>query len=97
MEFVREMISVFLEESGPEIKSLEKAVYEGDFEQIRQLSHKLRSSIPYVGLDIKVGGEVAEIEDLAKSQTDLSIIEELFQKVQKVTTEAVKELEKLEV
>jgi HPt (histidine-containing phosphotransfer) domain-containing protein len=97
MAFVREMIEVFLEESEGEMDNLSRAIDGKDFEQIRQVAHKLRSSIPYVGLDILIGDAVAEIEDLGKDGGSIDEVKNLFKKVKSVSAEAVKELKTLQV
>ena len=51
VQFVKEMISTFLEENPKEMEALEKAIQSKDFESIRQRAHFLQSSIPFVGLD----------------------------------------------
>ena len=97
MAFVREMVQVFLEENGNELYALETAIQAGDHEQIRQVAHKLRSSIPYVGLDLVIGDEVADVEEFARTNSDLQAIKDLFSKIKQVSQEAVKELSGLTI
>jgi len=97
MGFIREMIEVFLAENGGELDNLERKINDGDFSQIKQIAHKLRSSIPYVGLDSKIGSEIAEIEELGRQEKDLKKIQSLFKKVRTVSNDAIAELKNLKV
>jgi len=95
--FIREMVSVFLDEIGVELDKLSQHIRSSDFSGIKHLSHKLRSSIPYVGLDSIIGDDLAEMEDLARDQAHLSIIQLRFKKVRSVCEEAEQELRLLEI
>lgn len=64
-EFVKDMIGIFLEENPAEIRTLEKAIEERDFRQINAAAHKLRSTVPFVGIDKMISGDISEIEHLA--------------------------------
>jgi HPt (histidine-containing phosphotransfer) domain-containing protein len=91
-KFVKEMLDTFLEENPKEIDSLEKAIQSKNFEAIRQASHLLQSSLPFVGLDKVIEGEVYEIERLAIDKTDIQKIESLFLKVKENCANARLEL-----
>jgi len=52
--FITEMLDIFLSENPVEIESLENAIAESDYEQIRSISHHMRSTMPFVGLDIHI-------------------------------------------
>lgn len=96
MAFIREMVSVFLDEIGAELDKLSQQIRSSDFSGIKHLSHKLRSSIPYVGLDSVIGEDLAEMEDLARDHSQLSKIQHHFKKVRSVCEEAAQELRLLE-
>jgi HPt (histidine-containing phosphotransfer) domain-containing protein len=97
MGFIREMIDVFLAENSGELDSLEKKIGEEDYSQIKQIAHKLRSSIPYVGLDARIGQEIADIEELARQEEDMDKIKSLFKKVRTVCNDALAELKSFKV
>jgi HPt (histidine-containing phosphotransfer) domain-containing protein len=97
MEFVKEMIQVYLEENSGELDNLGLQVKRKNFSQIRQIAHKLRSSIPYVGLDMLIGDEVQEMEELARQEKDIEIIEEYYRKIRKVSDEAIAELRAVKI
>lgn len=91
-KFVEEMINIFLVEIPGEIKNLENSIRKKDYGLVQRISHKLKSTIPFVGLDKVIEGEVYEIEKLAKEHSNISKIEELFSKVKRACRKAVEEL-----
>ena len=91
-EFVNEMIRLFLAEIPGEIQNLEKGIEEKDYDSIKQSAHKMKSTIPFVGLNFIIGNEVFEIEDLANKKLDLEKIEFLFSGVKEMCTRATNEL-----
>lgn len=97
MGFVREMIDVFLTDTPGEVRQLEEHIRGKNYSEIRQASHKLRSSIPYVGLDLIIGDDVMEIEELSAKGGSIKDIESRFVKVNKVLSEAFTELEPLQL
>ncbi|MBA3664171.1 MAG: Hpt domain-containing protein [Bacteroidetes bacterium] len=90
--FVKNMINVFLEENPKEIEMLEASIREVDFDMIRASAHKLKSTIPFVGLDLKIGEVVNEIETLAAKGKDIESIKQLFSTVKKNSDMATEEL-----
>lgn len=65
--FVREMLSIFLEENPQETEALKKSIESGTFPQIYAAAHKLKSSTPFVGIFEHIKNDVMRIEDLAKN------------------------------
>lgn len=76
-EFMRDMIRIFLEENPAEIGTLEQAIEERDFRLINAAAHKLKSTVPFVGIDRSISGEISEIETLAKSKAGDPLMPEL--------------------
>jgi len=96
-DFVKEMISVFLSENPQQMQQLEKNIAEQNFAGIRQQTHKLRSSIPYMGLDTLIGEKVVEMEDLASRSSNIEQIKENFAKVKSTFDQAYKELRSITI
>jgi len=92
-KFVSEMIKIFLTENPEEMKSLEKGIEEGNFDAVKATAHKLRSTIPFVGLDKVIEKEVAEVEALATEKTNMAEIKVLFVKIKKACELACSELQ----
>lgn len=90
--FIEEMISIFLEENPEEIKTLEAAIQESHFENIKSISHHMKSTIPFVGIDLLIGKDLLEIEKLASEKTGLDRIKISFENIKIVCEKAHNEL-----
>ena len=90
--FVSEMLEIFCAENPLELQSLEKAVEDSDYDQIQSVSHHMRSTMPFVGLDIHIGKELAEIEQLSKTSSGIQTIRFDFVKIKSVCHKALEEL-----
>ena len=90
--FVQDMISLFLSEVTEEVGTLEKGIISGDFDTIMRASHRLRSTIPFVGIDKLLFQEMHSMEQMAIERQGLDYIHTLFMKVKKVCFQAIKEL-----
>jgi HPt (histidine-containing phosphotransfer) domain-containing protein len=95
-KFIRDMIKLFLTEVPEELSKLEQTINEKDFEGIRESAHKLKSSIPFVGLDKIIRHELSEIEQLGAAGEDHERIVSLFSKVKQTCGEAIAELQEPE-
>lgn len=93
--FVKEMIALFLSENPEEIKSIEQAIREKDHAAIKAAAHKLRSTIPFIGIDKFIEKEVSEIEELASNNADMREIETRFAKIKSTCERACIELTSL--
>lgn len=91
-DFIKEMISIFLTENPEELKTLELAIQETNFEQIKAISHHMKSTIPFVGIDVLIGKDLLDIEKLASEKTGIDIIKKLFVEVKVVCQKALNEL-----
>jgi HPt (histidine-containing phosphotransfer) domain-containing protein len=92
-DFIREIITIFLDENPREIQILEKAVDDNDYDLVKSTAHKLKSTIPFLGLDKVVGQDVFEIENLASQRTNMSAIKEHLNKVKLACDKAYAELD----
>lgn len=91
--FVKEMITLFLSENPEEIKSLQKGIIDRNHELIRTVAHKLRSTIPFLGLDKLIEKDVMKIEVLAAERSPISEIENIFTKIKSICERACWELQ----
>jgi HPt (histidine-containing phosphotransfer) domain-containing protein len=69
-QFVKDMVKIFLDENPGEIGMLEKGIREKDFNLINASAHKLRSTVPFIGIDQYIDKEITEIEKLAVNKSD---------------------------
>ncbi len=90
--FITEMIHIFLEENPEEIKTLELAIFENNYENIKSVSHHMKSTIPFVGIDLLIGKDLVDIEKLATEKTGIEAIKTLFENVKAVCNKAFDEL-----
>jgi HPt (histidine-containing phosphotransfer) domain-containing protein len=92
-DFINSVIGVFLEEVPEDLKSLEAAVNSGDFQQIYQLSHKLKPNVDL--LEMEPSRALAlEMETMGKNQEDLEGIRDRFVQLKQNIELAVVELRK---
>ncbi|MES2513669.1 MAG: Hpt domain-containing protein [Bacteroidota bacterium] len=91
-EFINEMVGIFLSENPDEVTILETAIQNNDYETISSMSHHMKSTIQFVGLDLMIGNELSEIEKLANEKTGLEIIKTLFVTVKATCNKAFEEL-----
>jgi HPt (histidine-containing phosphotransfer) domain-containing protein len=92
-KFIRDMIKLFLAEVPEELNTLERTIHEKDFDGIRESAHKLKSSIPFVGLDRIIRNELSEIERLGAEGENQERIVSLFSKVKQTCGDAIAELQ----
>jgi HPt (histidine-containing phosphotransfer) domain-containing protein len=90
--FIEEMLGIFIAENPIEIQQVEKGISEMDFGLIKSSAHKMKSTIPFVGLDKLIKHELQEIENLAASKSDLEKIKVIFAKVKETCLKAQEEL-----
>jgi HPt (histidine-containing phosphotransfer) domain-containing protein len=90
--FVQEMIGIFIDENPGEIRELGNSIQLKDYEGIRSSAHKLKSSIPFVGLNRIIEEEVSRIEGLSANGDGILEIEKLFPKIESACHKARIEL-----
>ncbi len=93
--FVEEMIEIFLTENPEEIRLLESGINDKNYTLIKASAHKMKSTIPFVGLDAIIGDDLSEIEKLCLENGDIHRIIELFSKVKNICLKAIEELKPL--
>jgi HPt (histidine-containing phosphotransfer) domain-containing protein len=86
-QFVKEMVRIFLAENPAEINTLEKAIEEKDFSLINSAAHKLRSTVPFVGIDKIIAEEISEIEQLALNKSGNFLYEEQKVRIGRIPTD----------
>ena len=95
VQFETSMIEIFLSENPLELKKIEKGIQENDLSIIKQTAHKLRSTLPFIGLENSIGKELSDMEDLAGKNAELPEIKYLFFKVKETFEIAAEELKYL--
>lgn len=103
--FMNDMIGIFLTENPAEISTLENAIAAEDYGAIAAAAHKLRSTVPFVGIDKIINTDIARVESLAQkngspygekvagqAENVLPEIREHFSRIKSVCEKAVSEL-----
>jgi signal transduction histidine kinase/AmiR/NasT family two-component response regulator len=90
-EFEKEMINMFKTIVPPELEKLGNAIEKADYATIRSLSHKLKSSIGMMGLDVLLK-PLSIMEAKAKDQIDLDIITQYFKTIESACTNVINKL-----
>jgi HPt (histidine-containing phosphotransfer) domain-containing protein len=92
-DFINSVISVFLEEVPQDLEGLEKALNEGNYEQVYQLAHKIKPNVDLLGME-QTRAAALEIETLGKSEANMSEIQSVFPSLKKDVEQVVSELRK---
>ena len=90
-EFIQSVISVFLEEVPEDLGWLETAVGSGNYEQIYQLSHKIKPNVDLLGME-PTRALALEMETMGKNQENLEGIRERFPRLKKDVEQVISEL-----
>ena len=92
-EFINSVISVFLEEVPDDLKGLEVALEEKNYEQVYQLAHKIKPNVDLLGME-QTRTAALEIETLGKSEANMNEIRKIFPILKKDIHQVVSELKK---
>lgn len=91
VEFMDEMVSLFIDQSSGHIESLQEGVNTGDFKTIASAAHKMKPVLGYVGISAENSG-IREIEACAKKASDMATIQQRIGHLQSVIQQANDEL-----
>ncbi len=92
-DFFREFITLFLQNAPVSLDEIDSGIKTGDWEKIRQASHKLKPSLSYVGMK-EMNAKTATMEEYAKTKTHLELIPVMAAEVRAACEKAFAELEK---
>lgn len=89
-DFIKSLVTVFLEEVPEDIKLLKKAVTDKDYYQAYQTAHKLKPTIDL--FELGVLEEIIEVQDWGKFEKKDQDITKKFNKVLRVVDKTITEL-----
>jgi signal transduction histidine kinase/CheY-like chemotaxis protein len=92
--FIKEIIDIFLEQNPIELKELESAINSKDYTSIRSISHKMKTSVGFIGIS-QLLPELNKIENLASNEGNINTIQAIFSHVKSICYQASIELKKL--
>jgi len=90
-DFIESVITVFLDEVPQDLEGLEKALAEGNYEQVYQLAHKIKPNVDLLGME-QTRAAALEIETLGKKETNMSEIQSVFPSLKKDIEQVIAEL-----
>ncbi len=91
--FIIEMITLFKQQNPKEIAKLQEAIAVTDYAEIYRVTHTIRNTTGFFGIDHLIGNELVTIEKLARAGAGIEEINQLYAKVEAVCKKAVAELE----
>ena len=89
--FIKELITIFLEQNPIEIIELEQAILRSDYSAIRSISHKMKTSVGFIGLEFLLP-KLSDIEQLAINQEKPNDIRTFFNETKPLCEQAIDEL-----
>lgn len=92
-DFINSVISVFLEEVPQDIKDLEIAIENDDYENVYKLAHKIKPNVDLLGME-QSRAVALDIETLGKSSENKEEIEKKFPLLKKDINQVISELKK---
>jgi len=90
--FLIEMIEIFIDQNKLDLKILEEAIQENNFEMISSIAHKMKTSIRFVGLSKLIEENLDVMENIPEESHTMEFIKKNFKKVKKVCEKAQLEL-----
>jgi HPt (histidine-containing phosphotransfer) domain-containing protein len=93
-EFIKEVLEIFIKEVPEDLEALQQAIKEAEYRQIKDISHKLKSSIILTGLG-SLRPYLQEMERLALQSAGLNEIKKEFAHVNAVFNTGVEEAKKM--
>ena len=91
-DFSATMISYFIENTPSELKKLDKKVQEQDWNEVRQIAHKLKPQVVYMGIH-EIEEDVELVEHQAQRCENLEEIPPLVEKISQTISKAIGQLE----
>ena len=92
--FIIEIVSSFLEQNPKDIKELETAISQIDYASIKMISHKMKTSVGFIGLE-QLLPDLNYIEDLAIKKENIKELQLAFDKVKIICDLAMYELKEI--
>lgn len=92
--FIKEIIDIFLEQNPNELVELEKSILAKDYSAIRSISHKMKTSVGFIGIN-QLLPELSTIEKMAINEGDINNIQSKFTHVKTICHQATIELKEM--
>lgn len=90
-EQVAKMVKVFVNEISQSVEEINTAYSKKDFQAIKKLTHKVKPTLTYFGVE-KLQKELLQLDDLLLKDFEIAAVESSIQKLTDLTTEVVEKL-----
>ena len=90
-EFSATMITYFIENTPGVLENLKEKIQGKDWEEVRQIAHKLKPQIVYMGIHA-IENEVELMEQNANKKQNLDQITPMFEKTEEICLKAIAQL-----
>lgn len=90
--FVKQMITIFVNQTPSAIEQLEKSLLDKDFATLKAVAHKMKPSFSFVGVN-SLQEKITELEKNALQPTDINTMDMLINEIKIVALTAVEELQ----
>nr|WP_255749402.1 ATP-binding protein [Pontibacter liquoris] len=91
-DFIKEMIGLFLKQLPPELEHMKQAALKIDFPAVKEVAHKLKSSVSIVGAESMLV-RLKQIEALAKQEAEIEQVLCLNQELTEINEQVALELQ----
>jgi len=92
MEMKKVMIDMLLEEVPTEIEKLQQSQQAGDWNQLKEVSHKLKSTLAFIGNPTMTSSN-ERVEEIAKTVSDIEELPSLITTLMDTYPHALEELQ----
>lgn len=93
-EIIREMITIFNEQSREYIRDMQKYLDEKDYSMLGKLAHKAKSSVAIMGMN-DLAADLKTLEINTKEEKEVETYPAFVEKFVNTTKQAIAELEKI--
>jgi CheY-like chemotaxis protein len=91
-EFLKKMVNLFIKTVPQNVEELRKALQTENWDQVRKMAHKLKSTVDSMGVKI-IRDEIRLVESNAKDLISLDEIPGLVQKIEQVIGQCIEQLQ----
>jgi HPt (histidine-containing phosphotransfer) domain-containing protein len=92
VDFVNKMMALFIETMPPAINELNASMASGDWSTMGAVAHKIKPSIDTMGIEV-LKEDIRAIEKYGKEASNLDLVPELMDKVDKVISKIISDLQ----
>ena len=91
ISFIKDITSLFINQNPTEISELEKSIRQKEYPAIRSISHKMKTSVGFMGIT-RLSVPLAKLEELAINHGNMMEMETISKEVKAVCKKAITEL-----